>query len=47
MHLLHRTSPADRLEMAPMFRCGIGYDAALALARDVGVPLNDLVWEPV
>ena len=47
MHLLHRTSPPDRVEMTPVFKCGIGYDAALTLARDVGIPLNDLMWEPV
>ena len=47
MHLLQRTSPVDRLDMTPVYKCGVGYDAALALARDVGVPLNDLMWEPV
>ena len=47
MHLLQRTSTADRLDMTPVFKCGIGYDAALALAREMGVPLNDLMWEPV
>ena len=47
MHLLHRTSPADKLDMSPVFKCGIGYDAALDLAKELGVALNDLVWEPV
>ncbi|KAF7792653.1 hypothetical protein EIP86_003750 [Pleurotus ostreatoroseus] len=47
MHLLHRTSPADRLDMSPVFKCGIGYDAALDLAKELRVALNDLMWEPV
>jgi len=44
--LLHRTTPADRLDGPPIFKCGVSYDVALALARDVGVPLNDLMWDP-
>ncbi|KAI0089393.1 origin recognition complex subunit 5 C-terminus-domain-containing protein [Irpex rosettiformis] len=46
-HLLYRTSPHDRLEMSPTFKCGIGFDAALGLARDIAVPLHDLLWDPV
>lgn len=45
MRLLHRTSPVDKLDGPPMFKCGIDYDTALALARQLEVPLNDLVWE--
>ena len=47
MHLLHRTSPPDRLEMSPTFKCGIGYDTALLLAKGIGIKLNDLIWDPV
>ena len=47
MHLLHRTSPLDRLEMSPTFKCGIGYDTAFLLAKDVGIKLNDLIWDPI
>jgi len=46
MRLLHRTSPSDKLDGPPMFKCGISYDVALALARRLDVPLNDLMWEP-
>ena len=46
-HLLYRISPHDRLEMSTVFKCGIGYDAALGLARDIGIPLHDLLWDPV
>lgn len=46
MHLLLRTSPADKLDTSPTFKCGISYEVALRLARDVGVLLNDLMWEP-
>jgi origin recognition complex subunit 5 len=44
--LLHRTTQPDRLDGPPMFKCGVSYDVVLALARDVGVPLNDLMWDP-
>jgi origin recognition complex subunit 5 len=47
MRLLHRTSPSDRIDGPPMFKCGISYDVALALARQLDVPLNDLLWDPV
>ncbi|KAI0943786.1 hypothetical protein AcW1_002864 [Taiwanofungus camphoratus] len=46
MRLLLRTSPADKLDTSPTFKCGISYEVALRLARDVGVLLNDLMWEP-
>ncbi|TCD63312.1 hypothetical protein EIP91_005693 [Steccherinum ochraceum] len=45
MHLLHRASSPDRLELSPSFKCGISYDGALRLARDVDVKLHDLLWE--
>ncbi|KAI0795005.1 origin recognition complex subunit 5 C-terminus-domain-containing protein [Abortiporus biennis] len=47
MHLLHKTSPSDKLEISPTFKCGINYETALSLARDLGVALNDIMWEPV
>ncbi|GBE84648.1 predicted protein [Sparassis crispa] len=47
MRLLLRTSPPDKLDMAPTFKCGISYEVALRLSRDVGVMLNDLMWDPV
>ncbi|KAG8220677.1 OPT oligopeptide transporter protein-domain-containing protein [Butyriboletus roseoflavus] len=43
MRALHRTSAMDKLDGPPMFKCGISYDVALALARDLDVPLNDLI----
>ncbi|KAI0701836.1 putative origin recognition complex, subunit 5-like protein [Cytidiella melzeri] len=46
-HLLYLTSPHDRLEMSSTFKCGIGYDAVLGLARDIGVPIYDILWDPV
>jgi len=46
-HLLYQTSPSDRLEMSLTFKCGIGYDTALALAREVGIGLHDILWDPV
>lgn len=44
--LLHRTTPADRLDGPPMFKCGVSYEVALALARDLEIPLNGLMWDP-
>ncbi|KAF8154503.1 origin recognition complex subunit 5 C-terminus-domain-containing protein [Crassisporium funariophilum] len=47
MRLLHRTSPPDRLDGPPMFKCAISYDATLGLAKELGVRLNDLLWDPL
>ncbi|PFH49483.1 hypothetical protein AMATHDRAFT_41543 [Amanita thiersii Skay4041] len=45
--LLHRTSPMDKLDGPPMFKCGVMYEDVLALAKELDVPLNDLLWDPV
>ncbi|KAI0635099.1 origin recognition complex subunit 5 C-terminus-domain-containing protein [Trametes polyzona] len=47
MRLLIRTSPPDRLDGTPTFKCGIGYELAGKLARDLGIILNDLMYEPL
>ncbi|KAI0072540.1 hypothetical protein K474DRAFT_1726816, partial [Panus rudis PR-1116 ss-1] len=44
MYVFHRTTPAERLDPSPRYKCGIGYELALGLARDIGVPLFDLLW---
>jgi origin recognition complex subunit 5 len=44
-HLLLRVSPPDHLDGPPMYKCGISYDVALALGRDLRVPMLDLIWE--
>ena len=31
---------------APTLKCGVSYGVALALARELRVPLNDLMWDP-
>lgn len=46
MRLLHRTSPGDKLDGPPMFKCGVSYDVTLAFARQLDIPLNDLMWDP-
>lgn len=28
-----------------MYKCGISFDVALALGRDMRVPMLDLIWE--
>ncbi|TFK36242.1 origin recognition complex subunit 5 C-terminus-domain-containing protein [Crucibulum laeve] len=47
MRLLFRTSPVDRLDGPPMYKCSVGYDSVLGLARGLKIPLNDLLWDPV
>ena len=47
MSLLFRTSPMDRLDGPPMFKCAISYDTTLALAKQLVIPLNDLLWDPM
>jgi origin recognition complex subunit 5 len=46
-HLLHRTSPPDKLDGPPMFKCGIGWDLVEGLGKDIGVRVGDLLWEEV
>jgi origin recognition complex subunit 5 len=43
--LLLRVSPPDRLDGPPMYKCGISFDMALALGRDMRVPMLELIWE--
>ncbi|OCH85973.1 hypothetical protein OBBRIDRAFT_890805 [Obba rivulosa] len=47
MRLLIRVSSADRVDATPTFKCGISYDIALQLAREIGIVLNDLLWDSV
>lgn len=47
MRLLVRTSASDRIDGPPMFKCGVSYEMVLGLAREVKVPLNDLLWDPM
>jgi origin recognition complex subunit 5 len=47
MRFLHRTTHGDRLDGPPMFKCAISYDAALTLAKELKVSLNDLLWDPL
>ncbi|KAF7377508.1 Origin recognition complex subunit 5 [Mycena sanguinolenta] len=44
--LLHRTSPSDKLDGPPTFKCGISYNTSAALARQLDVTLDDLLWDP-
>ncbi|KAF5370931.1 hypothetical protein D9615_009797 [Tricholomella constricta] len=46
MRLLHRTTPGDRIDGPPSFKCGISFEVALALAKQLAIPLNDLMWDP-
>lgn len=47
MRLLHRTTPSDRLDGPPQFKCAVSYDATQALAKELKVALNDLLWDPL
>ncbi|KAJ7496587.1 putative origin recognition complex, subunit 5-like protein [Mycena latifolia] len=44
--LLHRMSAADKLDGPPTFKCGVSYNTTSALAQQLDVPLNDLLWDP-
>ena len=46
MRLLRRVSPPERLDGPPVFKCAITYEMALRVAKDLGVPLSDLIFEP-
>ncbi|TFK29790.1 hypothetical protein FA15DRAFT_751948 [Coprinopsis marcescibilis] len=45
--LLHRTTKADQLDGPATFKSAVSYDTTLALAKDLKIPLLDLLWEPV
>lgn len=48
MQLLQRTeAKTAKAKAEATYRCGVPYEGALALARSLDVPLNDLLWEPV
>jgi origin recognition complex subunit 5 len=47
MRALHRTTAVEKLEGPPMYKCGISFWVARALAKDLQVPLNDLMWDPM
>ncbi|KAJ7743175.1 putative origin recognition complex, subunit 5-like protein [Mycena metata] len=44
--LLHRTSTAEKLDGPPTFKCGISYKMTSALAQQLDIPLDDLLWDP-
>ncbi|KAJ7489192.1 putative origin recognition complex, subunit 5-like protein [Mycena latifolia] len=44
--LLHRISATDKLDGPPTFKCGVSYSTASALAQQLDVSLNDLLWDP-
>ncbi|KAJ7026282.1 origin recognition complex subunit 5 C-terminus-domain-containing protein [Mycena alexandri] len=44
--LFHRTSAAEKLDGPPTFKCGISYKMTSALAQQLDIPLNDLLWDP-
>ncbi|KIJ49693.1 hypothetical protein M422DRAFT_246764 [Sphaerobolus stellatus SS14] len=47
MRLLHRTTPTEKLDGPPSFKCGITQARAFKIARDVGITtLADLMWDP-
>jgi origin recognition complex subunit 5 len=47
MRLLHRTTPADRLDGPPAFKCGISQTRAFQLARELGIAtLAEFMWDP-
>lgn len=47
MRALHRMTAVEKLEGPPMYKCGISFRVAGAIAKELQVPLNDLMWDPV
>lgn len=47
MRALHRTTAVEKLEGPPMYKCGISFRVAGAIAKGLQVPLNDLMWDPL
>ncbi|KAL0564197.1 hypothetical protein V5O48_017857 [Marasmius crinis-equi] len=47
LRLLHRTTATDKVDGPPMFKCAISNDIATSLAKQLGVGLNELLWDPV
>ncbi|KLO12301.1 hypothetical protein SCHPADRAFT_424202 [Schizopora paradoxa] len=45
-HLLHRTTAPERFD-SMQFKCGITQEQGLALARRLGIPLAELMWDPM
>lgn len=45
MHLLQRTSAPEKLDGPPTLKCGISYELALELAREMKIPLLELLWD--
>ena len=41
------TLPIDRLDGPPMFKCAILHDITMASAKQLMIPLNDLLWDPM
>ena len=46
LRLLHRTTPLERIENS-VYKCGISFDQANALARKLKIPLKELLWESI
>lgn len=42
--LIKRVSPAERLDNVQL-RCEIGYEAAVGLAKEVGITLDEYLYE--
>lgn len=42
---IHRATAQDKLESLS-YRCGLAFEQVLVLARKLGIPVNDLMWEP-
>jgi origin recognition complex subunit 5 len=45
--LMHRTTKAEQIDGPAMFKCAISYDLALALSKELKIPLPELLWEQV
>ena len=45
MRALQRMSPLEKLDGPPTFKCGVSYEVALALSKELQIKLQDLMWD--
>ncbi|KAF9036920.1 hypothetical protein BDZ89DRAFT_1061614 [Hymenopellis radicata] len=43
--LLYRTTNTDKIDGPPMLKCGVSHEVVNALAKELDVPFNDLLWD--
>ncbi|EIW86115.1 hypothetical protein CONPUDRAFT_160954 [Coniophora puteana RWD-64-598 SS2] len=45
MRALQRTTPVEKLDGPPAFKCGVSYEVVSVLSKELGIRLQDLMWD--